>query len=108
SLEKNPAKAKESLQVIESSTRETVDELRALVYTLRETDSSTDVTAATDGTAATGGQTAEKLADAATAASTKGNPSLGDLPELIESARRFDQTVEYATIGDPRPLTPIT
>src|SRR5699024_3216942 len=31
SLEKNPAKAKESLQVIESSTRETVDELRALV-----------------------------------------------------------------------------
>jgi DNA-binding NarL/FixJ family response regulator len=56
----------------------------------------------------TGGQTAEKLADAATAASTKGNPSLGDLPELIESARRFDQTVEYATIGEPRPLTPIT
>ncbi|WP_231488316.1 sensor histidine kinase [Brevibacterium sp. VCM10] len=108
SLEKNPAKAKESLQVIESSTRETVDELRALVYTLRETDSSADVTAATDGTAATGGQTAQKLADAATAASAKGNPSLGDLPELIESARRFDQTVEYATIGEPRPLTPIT
>lgn len=51
SLEKNPDKAKESLQAIESSTRETVDELRALVYTLRDTDSSTDVTAATDGTA---------------------------------------------------------
>ncbi|WP_139909376.1 sensor histidine kinase [Brevibacterium sediminis] len=108
SLEKNPDKAKESLQVIESSTRETVDELRALVYTLRETDSPADVTAATDATAASGGQTAERLADTATAGSTKGNPGLGDLPELIETARRFDQTVEYTTIGAPRPLTPIT
>ncbi|MGM0697360.1 MAG: sensor histidine kinase [Actinomycetota bacterium] len=108
SLEKNPDKAKESLQVIESSTRETVDELRALVYTLRETDSPADVTAATDVTAASGGQTGETPADTATAGSTKGNPGLGDLPELIESARRFDQTVEYTTIGAPRPLTPIT
>lgn len=108
SFEKNPAKAKESLQVIESSTRETVDELRALVYTLRDTDSATDDTAATDNATAPGGQAADLPADNATAASTKGNPSLGDLPELIESARRFDQTVEYATIGEPRPLTPIT
>ncbi|MFE1082120.1 MULTISPECIES: sensor histidine kinase [Brevibacterium] len=108
SLEKNPDKAKESLQVIESSTRETVDELRALVYTLRETDSPADVTAATDVTAASGGQTGERPADTATAGSTKGNPGLGDLPELIESAQRFDQTVEYTTIGAPRPLTPIT
>ena len=108
SLEKNPAKAKESLQVIESSTRETVDELRALVYTLRDTDSATDDTAATDNATAPGGQAADLPADNATAASTKGNPSLGDLPELIESARRFDQTVEHATIGEPRPLTPIT
>ena len=108
SLEKNPDKAKESLKVIESSTRETVDELRALVYTLRDTDSATDDTAATDNATAPGGQAADLPADNATAASTKGNPSLGDLPELIESARRFDQTVEYATIGEPRPLTPIT
>ena len=108
SLEKNPDKAKESLQVIESSTRETVDELRALVYTLRDTDLSTDDTAPEDNEAASGGQAADLPADYATAASTKGNPSLGDLPELIESARRFDQTVEYATIGEPRPLTPIT
>jgi signal transduction histidine kinase len=108
SLEKNPDKAKESLQVIESSTRETVDELRALVYTLRDTDSSTDVTAATDNIAASGDHAAERPADTATTASTKGNPGLGDLPELIESARRFDQTVEYTTIGAPRPLTPIT
>lgn len=108
SLEKNPDKAKESLQVIESSTRETVDELRALVYTLRDTDSPADVTAATDATAASGGQTAQKPADAPMAGSTKGNPGLGDLPELIESALRFDQTVEYTTIGAPRPLTPIT
>jgi signal transduction histidine kinase len=108
SLEKNPAKAKESLQVIESSTRETVNELRALVYTLRDTDSATDDTAATDNATAPGGQAAGLPADNATAASTKGNPSLGDLPELIESARRFDQTVEHATIGEPRPLTPIT
>ncbi|MCU4297513.1 sensor histidine kinase [Brevibacterium permense] len=108
SLERNPDKAKESLQVIESSTRETVDELRALVYTLRDTDSSTEETSATDDTAKSGDRAAEAPNDNATAASTKGNPSLGDLPELIESARRFDQTVEYATIGDPRPLTPIT
>jgi signal transduction histidine kinase len=114
SLEKNPDKAKESLKVIESSTRETVDELRALVYTLRDTDASTDGTAASDDAAAVSNatasddQAAEKPADAATAASTKGNPSLGDLPELIESARRFDQTVEFTTIGEPRPLTPIT
>ncbi|WP_429860935.1 sensor histidine kinase [Brevibacterium spongiae] len=108
SIEKNPAKAKESLQVIESSTRETVDELRALVYTLRDTDSSTDDTATKDNASAQEGQAADHPAGDATAASTKGNPSLGDLPELIESARRFDQTVEYATIGEPRPLTPIT
>ncbi|MGO3023233.1 MAG: histidine kinase [Brevibacterium sp.] len=108
SLDRNPDKAKESLQVIESSTRETVDELRALVYTLRDTDSSTDGTAATDDIAASGDHAAEEPAGSATAASTKGNPSLGDLPDLIEWARRFDQTVEYATIGEPRPLTPIT
>ncbi|WP_432790099.1 histidine kinase [Brevibacterium sp. K11IcPPYGO002] len=87
SLDRNPDKARESLQVIESSTRETVDELRALVYTLRDTDSPVE---------------------ASTSSTTDGNPSLGDLPELIESARRFDQTIEYATIGDSRPLTPIT
>ncbi|AMT92420.1 histidine kinase [Brevibacterium linens] len=104
SLEKNPDKAKESLRVIESSTRETVDELRALVYTLRDTDSATDSAATADETAAAGDCTV----DSAAAASTKGNPSLGDLPELIESARRFDQTVQFTTIGEPRPLTPIT
>lgn len=108
SLEKNPDKAKESLQVIESSTRGTVDELRALVYTLRDTDSSTDDTATKNNAAVQGSQSADHPTGDTTAASTKGNPGLGDLPELIESARRFDQTVEYATIGDPRPLTPIT
>lgn len=85
SLEKNPDRARESLKTIESSTRETVDELRALVYTLRDTND--------EGTAGGG---------------AKGNPSLGDLPELIESSRRLGQSVEFTTIGQPRPLTPIT
>lgn len=107
-LEKNPDKAKESLQVIESSTRETVDELRALVYTLRDSDSPTDGTAAADDAATETDQTAGISTGAQTATSTKGNPGLGDLPELIDSARRFGQSVEYTTIGDPRPLTPIT
>lgn len=85
SLEKNPDRARESLKTIESSTRETVDELRALVYTLRDSD--------------------EATGDAST---TKGNPSLGDVPELIESARRFGQTIEFTTIGEAHSLTPIT
>lgn len=85
SLEKNPDKARESLKTIESSTRETVDELRALVYTLRDTD---DVTTSED--------------------SAKGNPSLGDVPELIDASRRSGQQIEVVTIGEPRPLTPIT
>ena len=85
SLEKNPDRARESLRTIESSTRETVEELRALVYTLRDSD--------------------EETGDAST---TKGNPSLGDVPELIESARRFGQTVEFTTIGEAHSLTPIT
>lgn len=85
SLEKNPDKARESLKTIESSTRETVDELRALVYTLRDTD---DV------------HTDEHT--------TKGNPSLGDIPELIDTSRRSGQQIEIHTIGQPRPLTPIT
>lgn len=85
SLEKNPDKARESLKTIESSTRETVDELRALVYTLRDTDD-----ASTD------------------EHNTKGNPSLGDIPELIDVSRRSGQQVEVVTIGEPRPLTPIT
>ncbi|WP_350269962.1 histidine kinase [Brevibacterium sp. CBA3109] len=85
SLEKNPDKARESLKTIESSTRETVDELRALVYTLRDTD---DLS------------TAEHNA--------KGNPSLGDIPELIDVSRRSGQRIEVLTIGQPRPLTPIT
>ena len=103
SLERNPDKAKESLQVIESSTRETVDELRALVYTLRDTGSSTDGNASAD---ADGSTEANDPARADTA--TQGNPGLGDLPELIESARRFGQTVEFSTIGSVRELTPIT
>jgi signal transduction histidine kinase len=101
SLEKNPDKAKESLQVIESSTRETVDELRALVYTLRDTDAPADQNDENS--------TADANAGArSSASSTKGNPGLGDLPELIESAERFDQTVDFTTIGTQRPLTPIT
>ena len=85
SLEKNPDKARESLKTIESSTRETVEELRALVYTLRDTDDA---------------NTAE--------GNTKGNPSLGDVPELIDVASRSGQQIEVHTIGQPRPLTPIT
>lgn len=108
SLEKNPAKAKESLQVIESSTRETVDELRALVYTLRDTDTSSDGTANTDDPTVTSDDAAAIPSDSPMASSTKGNPGLGDLPELIESARRFGRSVECTTIGDPRTLTPIT
>lgn len=85
SLEKNPDKARESLKTIETSTRETIDELRSLVYTLRDTD------------------------DASTAEHrTKGNPGLGDLPELFDLARRSGQHVEVATVGEPRALTPIT
>ncbi|MCF2586546.1 histidine kinase [Brevibacterium sp. UCMA 11752] len=85
SLEKNPDKARESLKTIESSTRETVDELRALVYTLRDTDD-----------ASTGEH------------NTKGNPGLGDIPELVDASRRSGQQVDVVTIGEPRPLTPIT
>ncbi|MCF2572358.1 sensor histidine kinase [Brevibacterium sp. UCMA 11754] len=85
SLEKNPDKARESLKTIESSTRETVDELRALVYTLRDTDD-----------ASTGEH------------NTKGNPGLGDIPELIDASRRSGQKIDVVTIGEPRPLTPIT
>lgn len=84
SLDKNPEKARESLSIIESSTRETVDELRTLVYTLRDTE----------------GQTAS-------ANRTTGNPGLGDLPELIADARRAGQTIDVETLGTPRPLTPI-
>lgn len=85
SLEKNPDKARESLKTIETSTRETVDELRSLVYTLRDTD------------------------DASTAEHrTKGNPGLGDLPELFDLARRSGLHVEETTVGQPRALTPIT
>ncbi|WP_166975035.1 sensor histidine kinase [Brevibacterium atlanticum] len=97
SLEKNPDKAKESLQVIESSTRETVDELRALVYTLRDTGTRDDAEADRASTS-----------DEQVTPSVKGNPGLGDLPELIASAQRFGQTVECTTVGQPRPLTPIT
>ena len=85
SLEKNPDKARESLKTIESSTRETVDELRALVYTLRDTDDSS---------------TGEH--------NTEGNPGLGDIPELIDASRRSGQQIDVVTIGEPRPLTPIT
>ena len=85
SLEKNPDKARESLQTIESSTRETVDELRALVYTLRDTDDAS---------------TTEHV--------TKGNPSLGDIPELIDASQQSGQQIDVTTIGEPRPLTPIT
>ncbi|WP_231938756.1 sensor histidine kinase [Brevibacterium sandarakinum] len=85
SLEKNPDKARESLKTIESSTRETVDELRALVYTLRDTD--------------------EAVTDEH---STKGNPGLGDIPALIDASRRSGQRIDVHTIGQPRPLTPIT
>ncbi|MCD1286851.1 MULTISPECIES: sensor histidine kinase [unclassified Brevibacterium] len=84
SLTKNPDRAAESLKTIETSTRETVEELRALVYTLRDT------------------------GEARTEPTTKGNPSLGDLPELIESARGNGQRIEFRTIGEARPLTPIT
>lgn len=85
SLEKNPDKARESLKTIESSTRETVEELRALVYTLRDTD-----------------------AVATSEDSAKGNPSLGDIPELIDVSRQSGQQIEVHTIGQPRALTPIT
>lgn len=89
SLEKNPEKARESLSIIESSTRETVDELRTLVYTLRDTE----------------GQTAS--ANRTSGNPGSGNPGLGDLPELIADARRAGQTIDVETLGTPRPLTPI-
>ncbi|GAA3836099.1 sensor histidine kinase [Brevibacterium ammoniilyticum] len=89
SLEKNPEKARESLSIIESSTRETVDELRTLVHTLRDTE----------------GQTAS--ANRTTGNPGLGNPGLGDLPELIADARRAGQTIDVETLGTPRPLTPI-
>ncbi|GAA1860152.1 sensor histidine kinase [Brevibacterium marinum] len=85
SLEKNPDKARESLKTIESSTRETVDELRALVYTLRDTDD-----------ASIGEHNAQ------------GNPGLGDVPELVDASRRSGQRITVHTIGQSRPLTPIT
>jgi signal transduction histidine kinase len=111
SLDRNPDKAKESLQVIESSTRETVDELRALVYTLRDTGSSMHGSSSAHGhtSADADGSTAANTADPAGAdTATQGNPGLGDLPELIESARRFGLSVEFSTIGSVRDLTPIT
>lgn len=84
SLEKNPDKARESLKTIETSTRETVEELRTLVYTLRDSD------------------------DASTVGfRTEGNPGLGDLQELFAAARRSGQHIEVSTVGEPRALTPI-
>ncbi|GAA1622589.1 MULTISPECIES: sensor histidine kinase [Brevibacterium] len=85
SLERNPDRARESLQTIEASTRETVDELRTLVYTLRDTSSAT-----------------------AAANRTSGTPGLDDLPDLYADARRSGQHLDVATYGTPHPLTAIT
>lgn len=85
SLEKNPDRARESLRTIESSARETVEELRSLVHTLRETSSP----------------------NAPTEESPR-NPGLADLPELCERARGRGLRVTVATLGTPRPLTPMT
>ncbi|MFC9441271.1 MULTISPECIES: sensor histidine kinase [Brevibacterium] len=85
SLERNPDRARESLQTIEASTRETVDELRTLVYTLRDTSSAS-----------------------AAANRTSGTPGLADLTDLYADARRSGQHLDVATYGTPHPLTAIT
>lgn len=85
SLEKNPEKVRESLLVIESSARQTVEELRSLVYTLRDSDTQPH-----------------------SAAPTQRNPSLGDIPELITQVRSTGRQVALSIVGDPSPLTPLS
>ncbi len=127
SLEKNPAKAGESLKIIENSTRQTIDELRTLVYTLREpgtgdAEPSDDPTTpgdpsgpASGGGSASGKDSASRGDSASASVSAMGQrgdahrvPCLGDLPELIAAAQATGRTVELTTIGEPRCLSPVT
>ncbi len=134
SLEKSPEKARESLKIIEDSTRQTIDELRTLVYTLRETGpgdadpvlTSGDTTpvddpASADDPAWVGAGVGEATGDDGTHAGggphrtgdgERGDvhrvPCLGDLPELIAAAQTTERRVELTTIGEPRCLSPVT
>ncbi|RBP67163.1 signal transduction histidine kinase [Brevibacterium sanguinis] len=136
SLERNPEKARESLKVIEDSTRQTVDELRSLVYTLRETGTDDAGAGASGGSDARAGSS-DASAPVSPGATAPGTPSatesgvrgasspgatagtgdggdehrvpcLGDLPELIAATRATGRSVELMTIGEPRCLSPIT
>jgi signal transduction histidine kinase len=87
-FDSNPEQARASLSVIESSARGAVDELHRLLGALRQTEEPS------------GGEPAEA---ASVSASTRG---VGQLPELLEEARRAGHPVTLESIGDPRPLPP--
>jgi signal transduction histidine kinase len=81
-LQTDPQQATGSLEVIEQSARNAVDELHRLLTTLRE--SETDA--------------------ASSSASTRGVDQLGDLADATSAA---GTPVELNVIGTPRPVTPL-
>ncbi|MBF0672425.1 MAG: sensor histidine kinase [Salinibacterium sp.] len=87
-LERDPAMASESLEVIESSARSAVDELHRLLTTLRDPGST---------------ETGESDV-AAEASSTRG---LEQLEQLVESTRTAGTPTTLVIVGQPHPVTTI-
>ena len=76
-LGRDPEHTEKSLKQIEASARQAVNDLRSMVFTLRETD-----------------------------ATEEGLPTVEDIPGLVESARLAESHVSYETIGELPNLSP--
>ena len=81
-LDTDPAQARAALTGIEAAARGALDEMHRLLGVLRDPDA----------------------VPAAGAAPEQPPPGLGDVPDVLDAARRAGLRVDFAEVGDPAPL----
>ncbi|PPF86624.1 two-component sensor histidine kinase [Pseudoclavibacter sp. RFBJ3] len=101
--ETSPEKSQQALLGVEQSARVAIDELHSLLTTLRSAD------ADADSESADGGQRENDGASGAqTGASAPSTHTIEQVPALIEELRGAGMRVEFSTLGEPRPVSPLT
>lgn len=98
-LDADPARARETLEQVEESAREAIEELHGILGTLRDEPAAEDALAP-----ATGAR-----ADAAAGTGAEGVASLdvGRIPELVEAACEAGLPTTFQVVGEPVRLSPV-
>ena len=103
--ETSPEKSQQALLGVEQSARVAIDELHSLLTTLRSADADADA----DAESADGGQRENDGASGAqSGASAPSTHTIEQVPALIEELRGAGMRVEFSTLGEPRPVSPLT